>query len=248
VTTIWLPGWSAPASIWSPAIAAMPEREHRTVEWTACTAPQELLERARQALPAHGPVRLVGWSMGGMLALELARLLPERVLDVHVIGTAAGLVRPAEPDGWHPAAVTRMRRRLLASGGTDEFDEALWSPLERAEGWPARWRASRGTADPAALLAGLDFLAQHHLEQDSQVVAPVRLLHGGLDAICPPAAGQRLADLLPHGSLTLWPDCGHAPFFSRRPSSAVRTPSPSGSWRHEQGADPPRVRPARGRL
>jgi pimeloyl-[acyl-carrier protein] methyl ester esterase len=49
----------------------------------------------------------------------------------------------------------------------------------------------------------------------------VRLLHGAGDALMPLAAAQWLADALPDGRLSIFDDCGHAPFLSRPRDCAV---------------------------
>jgi len=226
--TVWLPGWSAPATVWDAAIAALPGGEHRVVDLAACEDQAAIWQAAEAALDACGPARLVGWSMGGMIALELASRRPAMVREVLAVATAAALVRPAEPAGWHPSAVSRMRRRL-AEAGTAEFDAALWSPQERADGWEARWAAMRGTPPaPAALEAGLDLIATHALTEPGRVSARVRLLHGGHDAICPVAAARRLTEQLTDAGLTVWPECGHAPFLTQ--------PRRFAAWLHETGA------------
>ena len=47
----------------------------------------ERLKRALAAVPGNAPVLLVGWSLGGLYARELARATPERVRAVVTLGT-----------------------------------------------------------------------------------------------------------------------------------------------------------------
>ena len=55
----------------------------------AALLPQVIARTARSAARAGGPVRLVGWSLGGTLARETARERPDLVAQVITLGTPA---------------------------------------------------------------------------------------------------------------------------------------------------------------
>ena len=67
-----------------------------------------------------------------------------------------------------------------------------------------------------ALADGLRLLAETDLRSIIPTIhQPVRLLHGSEDKLMPVAAAEWLADTLPDARLTVFGQCGHAPFLSR---------------------------------
>lgn len=57
------------------------------INWGARADTLDRLRRALAAVPGDAPVLLVGWSLGGLYARELARAEPERVRAVVTLGT-----------------------------------------------------------------------------------------------------------------------------------------------------------------
>lgn len=182
------------------------------------------------AAVAPGPVALLGWSLGGMLAMQLAadgHLPTERLI---LVGTTP---RFTNADGWSfglpPAQVhalaRNLKRRFEATLG-DFFaltfaDEDI--PRERLRA--IRNFAVRNSALPDAIVA-LDLLHFLAVQDQRAVLArlqiPVLVLHGALDRISPVAAGQWLAEQCPMGTFMALPGIGHAPFLSRPQQIADR--------------------------
>lgn len=67
----------------------------------------------------HGPVSLVGWSLGGIYARELARAAPQRVRRVITLGS---------PFNHHPRANNADRLYRWLNGGGEAID---WDAFER---------------------------------------------------------------------------------------------------------------------
>jgi pimeloyl-ACP methyl ester carboxylesterase len=60
-----------------------------------------LLDRLEALHARHGrAVSLVGWSLGGVYARELAKLAPDRVRQVVTLGSPFGMQRRADGAGW----------------------------------------------------------------------------------------------------------------------------------------------------
>jgi pimeloyl-ACP methyl ester carboxylesterase len=73
-----------------------------------------ILERMRTCVAAAGPVRLLGLSLGGMIALEWMRLHPQEVAGAVLINTSAGGVS-APWRRLRPGAAWRLVRAALAA-------------------------------------------------------------------------------------------------------------------------------------
>lgn len=192
---IFVPGWGSTGQVWAPFAGA---------------GDRLLASGERLAEELEPGAHVVGWSLGAMRALVAAT---EAELGSLTLVAASGrFVRgDGYPLGWPERALARMRERLRASTEAvlDEF-------------WQLALAAGEDVAPPprehdfSTLDRDLAFLAAYSvLERASMISCPVRLLHGGEDRICPPAAAKALAASLPRAELTIWPEAGHAPFLSQ---------------------------------
>ncbi len=116
----------------------------------------EYIALIRAAQPA-GPYRLAGWSMGGVVAFEIARRL-ER--DGARVGTLVLLDAPFELPGGSPQGEAGLAGRFLAdvaaSSGWDLADlpdPARAGPASSLPGWPPG-SAARATPDPPGTRPG----------------------------------------------------------------------------------------------
>ncbi len=161
---------------------------------------------------------VVGYSMGGRVALGLAALRPERVASAVVVGASAGLEDPAA------RAARRASDEALADAietdGVAAFTERwMANPLfasqreRRGEEFWRRARAQRRENRPEGLarsLRGLGTGAQPPLHAALEAVdVPVLLVVGADDAKFRGVA-DALLPRLRRGELCVLPDAGHA--------------------------------------
>jgi malonyl-CoA O-methyltransferase len=179
-------------------------------QWAAAVA---------QAVPAGGTV--LGWSLGGLVALELARTHPSHVAALVLVATTPCFVAR---DDWAQG----MRREVLeefASGLAGDYRRTISNFLalqtwgdEHATQALRHLRASiaaHGEPDPRTLAAGLEIL-RHVDVRDTlgRIAVPTLVLAGERDRITPAAAGRRLAESMPAARFVEFPRAGHAPFLS----------------------------------
>lgn len=170
-----------------------------------------------------GPIVLGGWSLGGMLALELAARPAAPIDRLLLIATTPRFTTAAD---WpHGLPVQQVRALCRNLGRRFEATLADFLALTFAEGEvdATRLRAIRafavrpgGLPEPTAAAALLDLLG----EQDQRSVLtrvrfPALVVHGSLDRVTPLAAGRALAAALPHGQLQEVAGAGHAPFWTQ---------------------------------
>lgn len=151
-----------------------------------------------------GPLVVVGNSVGGSCAIEVARLVPDRVVALVLIGTKPGhrpeparrdeAVRTLEVDGL-AAAWERYWRPLFGPGATDECVERGRQAAERVgvEALVAGVRAFHSRPDRAAFLAGWP--------------GPTWLVSGEHDIA--PERDRLLARSLPAATFRRAEGCGH---------------------------------------
>jgi pimeloyl-ACP methyl ester carboxylesterase len=89
-----VPGWRAPEGAAAPLRAYLRALGYDARGWGFGVnhgAPEQdaarLADRVEEIAEEHGPVSLVGWSLGGVIAREVARALPDRVARVVTYGT-----------------------------------------------------------------------------------------------------------------------------------------------------------------
>jgi pimeloyl-ACP methyl ester carboxylesterase len=157
-------------------------------------------------LAGEGPLLVVGNSVGGSCAIEVARLAPERVAAIVLVGAKAG-VRP------DPALRDDVIRLLSERGMTaawPRYWEPLFGPHVRLEALEtARRIAFAQTVDD--VIRGV---RAFHDRPDRADVArswqkPLILVSGDHDRTPPATTTAALAASVPDGRFHLVDDCGH---------------------------------------
>lgn len=223
---VLLHGWGSSPQVWGPLRAALAPQlgvHAPPLPGHGAPAPGGGLDRWRDALLAGLPERAVlcGWSLGALLAMAVASRAPERVAALILISATPCFVR--RPDwtcGLDDDAVADFQRDFAAD------PTALQNRFRALQGLGDRHRreviqALRSHAPPAdadrdGMADGLAILRDTDLRPSlAQITVPARVLHGAGDALMPVEAATALADALPHGRLSVFEDCGHAPHLSR---------------------------------
>lgn len=176
------------------------------------------------------PFTLAGWSLGGMLSLQMAhaRELPVAKL-VLIASTPKFTMDGAWNDGLPKAQVRAMIRNLnrrfeatLAEFFTLTFaGETLRADrLREIRNFAVRASVMPDRQTASALLNVL--LEQDQRDMLADIRIPALILHGEIDRISPIAAGRYLADRLPSGEFVVLEGVGHAPFLSQPQVVAAR--------------------------
>lgn len=226
---LWLQGLNAPGAAWAVQLAHF----GRTVRSLApdsrgvgrSDAPPGpyttagLAADALAILDAHGVERahVVGLSLGGAVAQELALQAPARVRSLALIGSFAA-------QAPRSAALLRAWRALYPLAAQTpalreawELQSYAWLFTDRFWRTESNVRAALRFASTQPLQAKEGFLGQIDaaLAHDARhrlpsLRLPTLVVHGALDQLSPVAAGEELASLIPGAELLVVPDAGHA--------------------------------------
>jgi len=189
----------------------------------ACTADLDLLWQTLGVERTH----LVGYSMGGRLALHVAARRPERLLSLLTIGAHGGLEEDAR-EGRRQGDDAMAKR--IETDGLEAFVK-YWTALPRFEGierrgpsFVAQVRAERmGNTVPglAASLRGMGAGAMEPLwDQLSGLSIPCTFVAGQLDHGYV-ASARRLAQVVPGSRVEVVPRSGHT-VHQERPEAFAR--------------------------
>jgi pimeloyl-ACP methyl ester carboxylesterase len=155
-------------------------------------------------------VTLVGWSLGGFLAVEFAREHPDRVGRAILVG-----VRRAYP----AADMEAVREGLLRDRAAclSGFYAQCFFPSQTAD--YRRFRAGLqkeylAGMDDATLRSGISYLAAARLSGDLLPRCPVVLVHGERDVVAPAAEAEAVARESGRAAFHRIPGAAHASFLS----------------------------------
>jgi len=226
-----LHGWGLHGGIWHPVVADFaPRLRVHTLDlpgfgrspWQKGVEDVEgIARRVAEHLPDQ--CSLVGWSLGGMVAIRIATLFPERVPKLVLVATTPRFTSRRDwAHGMEPETLAGFARHLAKDwkGTVQDFlglqvrgDEKQLETLRELK----RIVFEHGEPNGTALAAGLEILRTADLREElSRVRARTLVIGGTHDRLTPPGAGEALARAIPGARWLPIARAGHAPFLSHR--------------------------------
>ena len=170
------------------------------------------------------PVHLVGNSLGGRIAAELALAHPERVRTVSLLDPA-GLASP-EPSDLDVALA--RGENLLIPTTREEYDTLIaisFGDDAPELPWPAPAVLARRYANRASVYRKIwTDLGTEPNDLDSrlhQLTPPLLVVWGEQDGVIDVSAAGRWAELVSHSEIELMTGVGHAPMLERPEETAT---------------------------
>ena len=229
---VLLHGWSLNLHVFDELTAALARRfrviaidlpGHGRSDWDAsASTPAAHSWRVHETLaPLTERYTLLGWSLGGQYALDLAAAMPAGIERLALVSTTPRfLATPGWPYGTAPALLAKLAERL-----SEETPRALddFMRLQVRGNTPRtaarvlrtlRAALRAGAARPDALAHGLERLRNADLRPAlSMVRVPTLVIAGSHDRIVRPAASQALAALA-DARYVEFKAAAHVPFVS----------------------------------
>ena len=209
---VLVPGLQSAASSWHSLIDRLGNSwplsipmGHQFAEDTA-----KMAESVLHQSPAR--FHLVGWSMGGYVALEILHRAPERLLSLTLMATSAR----AEASGNRPrraAAVERARTQGLSAYQAANLDECFHDPSVLSEEMRERLLATAQALGVDALERQTRAIQSRKDRRDTLATCPVPVLivAGVSDRVVPPGNATEMHRLAPGSVLHMLDECGHCP-------------------------------------
>ncbi|MEL6958863.1 MAG: alpha/beta hydrolase [Pseudomonadota bacterium] len=210
---VLVPGMMCDARVWATQATIM--GYERTVIMAPVCKGDRIEEMASGLLTTLPPkFALCGHGMGGVIALEIARRAPERVIRLALIGTNPLSDTPQE-------AADREPRMIAAKAG--RFDRLLETDLlPRSVGQGPHRDEAMQALHEMALSLGPDLYArqeramQRRRDQQStlrRITQPTLVIAGRDDGIVPLKRQEFLSELIPYAEISVIDQAGHLPML-----------------------------------
>lgn len=203
---VLLAGMLGDAGLWDEVARRLNDRVR---PWPIRIDLDDSIAELATSVLAQAPERFVlaGHSLGGIVALEVQRQAPERVLGLVLLNASGRAPSEAQQQAW-----TEWRRRTDAGDFdriVDELASATLAPANAAlKSANARMARSVGP-DGFRRQLQAQSTRPDSLARLPSIAVPVLVLSGAQDEICPRALQQELSGGLPHAELVEVPGAGH---------------------------------------
>ncbi|MDK2810167.1 MAG: pimeloyl-[acyl-carrier protein] methyl ester esterase [Petroclostridium sp.] len=225
---IMLPGWGMASCVWMPIQEELAKNfQILFVEWDGVHSIDGFKEKVLQLITTKQILSfsLLGWSLGSLVALDIASEYQAQIRDVILIGGTSRFTNH-KSDGYHAGWPRYIVERMKCQLQKDKeqtlltFYDSMFSSIEKKRGDNGRFlqliNKNFCNSETLSLLTGLDYLIQTDFREKLKFIkTPLLLIHGEKDQICPVTASELIASKASSDvTLKVLPDVGHLPFFT----------------------------------
>jgi pimeloyl-[acyl-carrier protein] methyl ester esterase len=226
---VLLHGWGLNRGIWHPLAKRLAEQYQvitldlpgfgeNNAQFPTPYTLESVAELVVQAIPQEAVY--IGWSLGGLVATQIALAWPEQVKALITVTSSPCFVNNSDWPGIKEEVLQGFHRQLARNPQKtiDNFlaIQAMGSPhirqdVKKIQKLIAEHPPAAATALDAALslLDQTDMRARLH-----EIRQPFLRLYGQLDSLVPKAVIEQVASLAPHSEQHVFAKASHAPFIS----------------------------------
>lgn len=222
-------GWGLHGGIWQPLVDALKDRYRLTVI--------DLPGHGRSMLPAGGfdlnrlsqllidaaPANAtwIGWSLGGMAALNAVLHWPQQIDKVVMVAAQPQFIKSDEWPHATPGNSLAMFTESLVYNTEATLKRFVGLQLRGTAEEKEMLRQVRAIVDERALpqgealRLGLEILKSANLRPHlNQLQRPLQFILGERDMLVPVQCAEMIHSLMPRAHIDIMPGAGHIPFLS----------------------------------
>lgn len=210
-TLLFLPGMMCDAHLFGPQLEAFASEYNVVVgTLTGQSTISEIASAVLETAP-EGLLNIAGLSMGGIIAMEIAKLAPQRLQRLALLDTNH-LADTAERVAMRNTQIAKVRSGYLHDVVVEEMKPTYLAEQHRGD------EALLNLLIDMAMELGSDvFVSQSlalrdRLDQSDtlrSITVPTLVLCGEEDALCPPSRHEAMVGLIEGAELVSIPDAGH---------------------------------------
>ncbi len=232
---VLLHGWGVNSAVWQPIIENLSAHYRlHLIDLPGFGDSRKLQDYSldnviEQLLPAiPDQAILCGWSLGGLIATQIATLYPEKIGKLIQVCASPKFVAEQNWPGVESKVFDNFQLGLQKNSEKtlSRFIAIQAMGCESAKQDTLLIKGllrEQPTADLAALVAGLDLLNKQDLRHQLQnVTVPCLAIFAEFDTLVPLQTAQQVQGLLPNIQVAVIKDSAHAPFISK-PSEFCKT-------------------------
>jgi pimeloyl-[acyl-carrier protein] methyl ester esterase len=219
---VFLHGWGVNSGVWQPLIDIIKDEFCITtidlpgygINHQRLPVPynlQNIAKTVAEHLPAN--CILIGWSLGGLVAQQIANTYPEKLKQLVLICSSPKFSKSIEWPGIEPKILERfIAIQAMGSVSVRQDSKTIKQAVQR---YPP--------PSPVALAAGLDMLQSVDLREQLKTLSiPCQMFLGRLDTLVPDTVAPLVQLLNSKITIEVILDVSHAPFISNTESFAKR--------------------------
>ncbi len=224
---IILTGWGIENFVWSPFTQLL-KQDYELIfaEWDNASSLDDFKRIVVQIIESKNmkSFSLIGWSLGSLVAQEIAHIYSTKIKCLILIGATSRFVRGSKEEydmGWDKQVLKRMILELNRCPEETKFNfyNKLFSKIEKQSSQNVMFLNKVNNSDKkqsmSSLVLGLNYLINTDLRQELNVICvPILLIHGENDVICPLKAAEYMKNKSKVTQLEVIKDSGHIPFFT----------------------------------
>ena len=148
---------------------------------------------------------LIGWSMGGMVAIKTALLAPKKIKGLILVSSTPKFIKCDDYSCGLEGSLLKRLKRKVQSEGVEAFHSLVFGKYR--PGGLAKLSVDKAEKE-------LNELGKTDLRSSlAGIVAPTLILHGTADEICLPSAARFMQSRIRNSEIVLLQDIKHAPMI-----------------------------------
>ncbi|MFT2092179.1 pimeloyl-ACP methyl ester esterase BioH [Paraglaciecola sp. 2405UD69-4] len=226
---VFLHGWGVNSGVWQPLIDILAkEYSITTIDLPGYGQNHDKLpepydiDTVSALIAAHLPTScvLIGWSLGGLIAQQIAYDFPEKLSQLILVCSTPKFAKEPDWPGIEKNVLMLFARQLsldfskmlerflmIQAMGSENAKFDVKTIKQNVQQYP--------NPSETALMAGLNMLEKVDLRVKlNQLTMPCHIFLGRLDSLVPAAVSEQLRELSPTAKVEVIAHASHAPFIS----------------------------------